>query len=83
MHGGPSTGPRTQEGRERCRKSSWKHGRFSAEAIVHRREARALIRAIKELIDTQRELLYVEHVMTPPFTALYNSRSKPGREEHR
>jgi hypothetical protein len=50
MHGGPSTGPRTPEGKERSRKASWKHGRYSAEAIQRRREARAIIRAIRELI---------------------------------
>jgi hypothetical protein len=50
MHGGLSTGPRTPEGKERSRKASWKHGRYTAEAIKRRREARELIRAIRELI---------------------------------
>ena len=26
MHGGASTGPRTPEGLERCRRARWKHG---------------------------------------------------------
>ena len=50
MHGGPSTGSRTPEGKERSHKASWRHGRYSAEAIKRRREARAIIRAIRELI---------------------------------
>jgi hypothetical protein len=50
MHGGPSTGPRTPEGKERSRKASWKHGRYSREAIKRRREARDTIRVIRELI---------------------------------
>jgi hypothetical protein len=33
LHGGKSTGPKTPEGLERSRKSSWKHGRCSAQAI--------------------------------------------------
>ena len=28
-HGGMSTGPKTAEGIERCRKANWKHGRFA------------------------------------------------------
>jgi len=50
MHGGPSTGPRTPEGMERSRMASWKHGRYSAEAVQRRREARAIIRVIRELM---------------------------------
>jgi hypothetical protein len=38
------------EGKERSRMASWRHGRYSAEAITRRREARAIIRAIRELI---------------------------------
>jgi len=29
LHGGASTGPKTPEGQERCRKANWKHGWFS------------------------------------------------------
>ena len=50
MHGGPSTGPRTPEGKKRSRKASWKHGRYSAEAIKRRREARATLRLLKDLL---------------------------------
>src|SRR6185295_12451025 len=44
MHGGRSTGPRSPEGLERCRKAALKHGRFSAEYKQHRREIRAFVR---------------------------------------
>ncbi len=48
MHGGPSTGPRTAEGKERIRASRTKHGRYSQASIARRREARALIRALRQ-----------------------------------
>jgi hypothetical protein len=48
MHGGPSTGPRTPEGKERA--SRWKHGRYSRASIQQRREMRALLRQICELL---------------------------------
>ena len=51
MHGGPSTGPRTEAGIAAIKASRTKHGRYTAEEIKRRREARALIRAIRELID--------------------------------
>src|SRR3954463_10419000 len=41
FHGGLSTGPRTEAGLDRSRRSAWKHGHFSAEAKAERREARA------------------------------------------
>ncbi len=50
MHGGPSTGPRTPEGLERSRKARWKHGGRSQATIQRRRESRAIIRHIRELI---------------------------------
>ena len=40
MHGGASTGPRTPEGIERCRKAAWKHGKRSAEQVAYRRAFR-------------------------------------------
>lgn len=51
MHGGLSTGPRTQAGLERIRQANWKHGRFSAEAKAERRLLRQLCRQVKELIE--------------------------------
>ncbi len=50
MHGGKSTGPRTAEGLERCRRANWKHGRRSAAAISERKEVAAIRRAIRLLI---------------------------------
>ena len=50
FHGGRSTGPRTPEGLERSRKARWKHGRYSAKAIQDRRELRALLRHVRELL---------------------------------
>lgn len=49
MHGGPSTGPRTEAGKAAIRKSRTKHGRYSQASIVERREMRALIRQVREL----------------------------------
>jgi hypothetical protein len=50
MHGGPSTGPRTEAGRAAIRASRTKHGRYSQASIAARRETRALIRLIREMI---------------------------------
>lgn len=41
MHGGLSTGPRTEAGLARSRRSTWQHGYYSAEAQAERRQARA------------------------------------------
>ena len=51
MHGGKSTGPRTPEGLERSRKARWRHGYYSAEAKATRRESRALIQALRYMIE--------------------------------
>lgn len=50
MHGGPSTGPKTEEGKARIRASRTLHGRYSQAAIQRRREARAILRAIRDLV---------------------------------
>ncbi len=57
MHGGKATGPKTPEGLARSRRSNWKHGRRSAEAIEAarlrgqaRREIAGLLR-LARLID--------------------------------
>ena len=50
MDGGKSTGPRTPEGIERIRASRTKHGRYSAASIARRREARSVLRAVRELL---------------------------------
>ena len=51
MHGGPSTGPRTPEGKERSRMAGWKHGRFSKAAIAARQQTRITMRTIRELLE--------------------------------
>jgi hypothetical protein len=51
MHGGLSTGPRTAAGLERSRQARWRHGHYSAQAKAERREARAPIRLLRELLD--------------------------------
>jgi hypothetical protein len=47
MHGGLSTGPRTQEGLERSRRARWKHGRrsrlFRVQRVLSYDEAVALL----------------------------------------
>jgi hypothetical protein len=50
LHGGLSTGPRTPEGLEHSRRANWKHGFYSAPAKATRREARAKLKALSELI---------------------------------
>jgi hypothetical protein len=46
LHGGASTGPRTPEGLERCRRANWKHGEYSAEHKASRRKLRQFVRLI-------------------------------------
>jgi hypothetical protein len=41
--GGKSTGPRTAEGRERCRLARWKHGFSAQAAVAERKRVRAAI----------------------------------------
>ncbi len=50
MHGGPSTGPKTEEGKDRIRASRTIHGRYSQATVQRRREARAIVRAIRDLV---------------------------------
>jgi hypothetical protein len=47
LHGGRSTGPRTPEGRERCRLAGFRHGRRSQAYEAARREERALLRRVE------------------------------------
>ena len=48
LHGGKSTGPRTEKGRKRMKEANTKHGLYSAEMIQARRHARDLIRESRE-----------------------------------
>jgi hypothetical protein len=50
MHGGKSTGPRTEAGLARSRKARWKHGHCSAEAKALRKEVKELLAEGEALI---------------------------------
>jgi hypothetical protein len=50
MHGGASTGPRTQEGIARSRRARWKHGYRSAAAKTERRFVRQLLQDASGLV---------------------------------
>ncbi len=51
LHGGKSTGARTPEGLEKCRKANWKHGHYSLESKRIQFLFRALFREDNELLD--------------------------------
>ena len=51
LHGGLSTGPKTAEGRERCRLARLKHGRYSAGAKAEQREYRGLLKRCREMLN--------------------------------
>jgi hypothetical protein len=51
MHGGPSTGPKTEAGKDKIRVSRTKHGRYSQATIASRRETRTILRAVRELLN--------------------------------
>lgn len=50
LHGGKSTGPRTAEGLERCRRANWKHGLYCKEALAERHQFRELLRNATQLL---------------------------------
>ncbi|MDC0476854.1 hypothetical protein OAN83_03535 [Alphaproteobacteria bacterium] len=53
LHGGKSTGPRTDEGRRRIAKAHFKHGRRSKSYLEQKHELEADLRAIEaDLIKT-------------------------------
>lgn len=47
LHGGWSTGPRTEEGRECIRQARTKHGRYSAKTIKERLDFRLLMQSYR------------------------------------
>jgi hypothetical protein len=51
MHGGLSTGPRTEAGLARSKQARWKHGRFSAAARREAAQFRELLRECKEMAE--------------------------------
>lgn len=50
MHGGPSTGPQSAEGKARSSQNRLLHGRYSREAIQEQRESRELLRQCREFL---------------------------------
>jgi hypothetical protein len=65
MHGGASTGPRTEEGLERCRRARWKDGLRSSAAMAERRTRRMKHREIMAEIDRLGGLLRGWRTGTP------------------
>jgi hypothetical protein len=57
MHGGASTGPRTPEGLEKCRRASWKTGMYSAEQLAFRRALRRELRFFHKVVECLRDEL--------------------------
>ena len=52
LHGGKSTGPRTDEGRARIAAAHFKHGNRTKQAIAERRESAAIGRMIRRELAT-------------------------------
>jgi hypothetical protein len=57
MHGGASTGPRTPEGLECCRRTRWKHGRRSAQVVAERKRRAQAGREVRK------QLLHLEGLL--------------------
>jgi hypothetical protein len=56
---GKGHGPQTLEGLERCRRSSWKHGYYSAEAKAVRRRARMYLKTLRRLIAIAEQVIEI------------------------
>lgn len=55
-HGGASTGPRTPDGLERCRRAPWKHGgreQHARDAARRRAQAALIVRALRNEVVTE------------------------------
>lgn len=50
LHGGKSTGPRTPDGREKSAKANFKHGRYTKENLVQKKEIQAILKNYKDLL---------------------------------
>jgi hypothetical protein len=55
LHGGKSTGPRTEEGRARIRAARTRHGRYTAESRAFQRGITTLLRSNRELLALARQ----------------------------
>ena len=51
LHGGKSTGPRTEEGRRRCAEVNLKHGYWSKSAIEERRQLKKFLQQSDDSLD--------------------------------
>lgn len=51
LHGGLSTGPKTQEGIERIRQAVTKHGRYTSAAKREREVGKTLLREARDFLD--------------------------------
>lgn len=51
LHGGRSTGPKTEEGRRRCAEVNLKHGLKSKEALEEKRRIRELIQQCDDFLE--------------------------------
>ena len=69
---GKGHGPQTPEGLERCRRSSWKHGHYRAEAKAVRRKARQHVQALRRLIAVAEEVIEI----APPTAKDWRSRTR-------
>ena len=72
MHGGTSTGPRTLDGLERCRRANWKHGRYSAAAMEQERQLRRMLRQMRGKLEIAQQMAGHESART---TGLYDRRN--------
>jgi hypothetical protein len=52
LHGGKSTGAKTEEGKLRQKMASWKHGLRSKEAIAEAKLLRSLLNDSRELVNS-------------------------------
>jgi hypothetical protein len=57
LHGGASTGPKTKEGLERCRRARLLHGRRSVEAVAERKKAVLAAKLTRANLDYLTKLL--------------------------
>ena len=65
-------GPQTPEGLERCSRSSWKHGHYSAVAKAVRRKARLQVQALRRLIAVAEQGIEI----APPTAKDWRSRTR-------
>lgn len=54
LHGGLSTGPKTQKGKQKARQVAYKHGFYSKASVEERRQLRLVLGSCKRLIQNQK-----------------------------